>query len=213
MNKLSIFLSVAIVLMTVFFAAVLYNNFNEIDRLKAASAICAKENESLKIDNEMLKKRLSQISDKNSPATKARSFSEIQQSQINAMRREIERLKAEKKIDNREREEEVWDLLLTTVQDFVDVELTKQLNNLGFKSEETAACVEEYQDALAKTKDLMLQWYRNEISGEEYDEKVLVVARDFYKEMSTSVGEQKASAVMSIIFPDYELRKKIFDEK
>lgn len=212
MNKLSLVLSVAIAVLIAVFSAVLYNNANEIEKLKAAAAICAKENESLKIDTEMLKKRLAQMSDKNSRATtKTYGFSDIQQGQIKAMKGEIERLKAEKRTDNKEREEEVWDLMLTTAQDFVDAELTKQLTNLGFQPEETATCVEEYQDALGKTKDLMLQWYRNEISSDEYYEKMVVVARDFYKEISSSVGENKASVVLSIILPDYEVRKKVFE--
>jgi len=211
MNKLSLVLSVAIVVMIAVFSAVLYEKNNEIDKLKAASAIRAKENESLKIDTEMLKKRLAQMSDKNSTTTKIGSFSEIQQSQIDAMKGEIQRLKAEKKVDNREREEEVWDLFLTTAQDFVDVELTKQLTNLGFQPEETAICVEEYKDALGKTKDFMLQWYRNEISSDEYYEKMFVLARDFYNETASSVGENKASIVLSIIIPDYEVRKKVFE--
>ena len=211
MNKLSLVLSVAIVIMIAVFSSVLYEKNNEINKLKTAGAVCAKENESLKIDTEMLQKRLSQMSDKNSPAPKAYGLSEIQQGQINAMKGEIERLKSEKKIDNREREEAVWDLMLTTAQDFVGFELTKQLTNLGFQPEESAICVEEYKDALSKTKDLMLQWYRNEISGEEYNEKVLVLTRDFYNEMSSSVGERKASIVLSMIVPDYEFRKKVFE--
>lgn len=211
MNKLSLVLSIIIVFLIVASALLLYENSNEIERLKTASSICAKENESLKIDAEMLKKRLSQMSEKNSMATKTTGSFEIQQQQIKAMKGEIERLKSEKKVDNREREEEVWDLMLASVQDFVDVEFTKKLTSLGFQPEETAVCVEEYQDALGKMKDFMLQWYRNEISGPEYDEKIFALTREFYKEVSDSVGENKASIVLSIIIPDYELRKKVFE--
>ena len=212
MNKISLVLSIAIVILIAVFSTVLYKNASEIEKLKAAGTICAKENESLKIDTEMLKKRLAQMSEKNGAATKTYGFSEIQKGQIKAMKGEIERLKAEKKVDNREREEEVWDLLLTSVQDFVNVEMTKKLASLGFQSDETSACVTEYQNALAKTKDLMLQWYRNEISSEEYDEKFLNLTREFYKNMSNSIGENKASIAISIIIPDPEYRKKMFEE-
>ena len=211
MNKITIVLVALLLAISVAFVIVTQNKSNEISLLKEQIQKYAKENESLKIDTEILKKRLSEISDKNTAAAKTYGFSNIQQNQIKAMKGEIERLKAEKKIDNREREEEVWDLLLTTVQDFVEVELSKNLTNLGFKPDETTTCVGEYQEALSKTKDLMLQWYRNEISSEEYDEKILNLTREFHKNILNSVGENKASIVLSIIIPDYEMRKKVLE--
>ncbi|MBP5406762.1 hypothetical protein J6Z19_06405 [bacterium] len=213
MNKITIVLVALLLATSVAFVIVTQNKSNEIALLKEQIQKYAKENESLKIDTEILKKRLSEISDKNTNAAKTYDFSNLQQNQIKAMKNEIERLKSEKRPDNREREDEVWNLLLTTVQDVMDVELSKTLTNLGFKPDETASCVEEYQDTLAKMKDYMLQWYRNEISGEEYDEKFLNLTREFYKNMSNSIGENKASIALSAIIPDPEYRKKMFEEK
>ena len=95
----------------------------------------------------------------------------------------------------------------------MDFELSRRLASFGFKPEETAVCVEEYKESIAKSKDALLQWYRNEITDTEYMEKVLDISREFYRNMAESVGENLASITLSVVLPDPEFRKKMFEEK
>ncbi len=213
MNKVSWFLSAAIILLIAAFAFVMYRNSIEIERLKTASEMYAKENESLKIDLEMMRKRLSSTENKQQPAAASNDFTVQQNLKFKAMTDEIQRLKATKKTNNKEREDQVWDFMFDTINNFVDVELSKKLAGFGFKPEDTAICVAEYQNSLGKMKELMLQWYRNEISDKEYDDKMLDVSRDFYKDLASSVGENLASITLSVVLPDPEYRKKMFEGK
>lgn len=212
MNKKILILLIADIVTIVLFGFVMYQNDKEFERLKNISETCAKENESLKIDLEMLRKKL--VAAEMNPANrKADDFASQQQQKFRAMKEEIARLKAENKPHNLEREEQVWDYTLEGVKNFVDIELTNRLASFGFKPEETAICVEEYKNTLDKSKDALLQWYRNEITDSEYEEKVLDLSREFYKELASSVGENLASITISIVLPNYEFRKRMFEEK
>ena len=193
------------------FAFIIYQDNLEMERLKSISETYAKENESLKIDLEMLRKKLLAL--ENSRKAQPNEFAIQQQQKFKAMREEIQRLKADKKPNNKEREEQVWDTALANIESFIDVELTKKLASFGFKPEETEICVTEYKNDVRKTKDLMLQWYRNEINDNEYEEGLLSISREFYDNLSASVGENIASITLSVVIPDYEFRKKMFEGK
>lgn len=194
------------------FAFTIYQDNLELERLKSLSENYAKENESLKIDMEMLRKKL--LAAENTQKTsQPNEFAIQQQQKFKAMREEIQRLKADRKPDNKEREEQVWNTALAGIESFIDVELTKKLASFGFKPEETAECVNEYKNAVRTTKELLLQWYRNEITDSEYEEKILDISREFYKDLSYSVGENLASITLSVVLPDYEFRKRMFEGK
>ena len=189
-----------------------YQDNLEMERLKSLSETYAKENESLKIDLEMLRKKLLAAESAQKTA-QPNEFSIQQQQKFKAMRDEIQKLKSEAVPKNREKENLIWDLTLENIKNFVDIELTKKLASFGFKPEETSICVEEYKSTLDKSKDATLQWYRNEITDTEYEEKAIEISREFYNELSESVGENLASITLSVVLPDYEFRKKIFEEK
>ena len=194
------------------FAFIIYQDNLELERLKSISETYAKENESLKIDLEMLRKKFSALESSRKTA-QSNDFALLQQQKFNAMKDEIQRLKAENKPDNKEREDQVWDLALENVKFFVDIELTKRLASFGFKPEETEICVTEYKNTLEKSKDVLLQWYRNEITDTEYKDEIMRMSREFYDTLSASVGENLASITISVVLPDYEFRKKMFEEK
>ncbi|MBO4698681.1 hypothetical protein J5690_03605 [bacterium] len=210
MNKKILILLISDIVMIAAFGFIMYENDMELERLKSVSETYAKENESLKIDLEILRKKLLATEMKNE--TKANDFNNKQLKKFKAMKEEIARLKAVNTPQNREREEQVWDYTLENIKNFVDIELTKKLASFGFKPEETAICVEEYKNSLEKSKDVLLQWYRNEITDTEYEEKAIQLSREFYKDLSASVGENLASITLSVVLPDYEFRKKIFEE-
>ena len=194
------------------FAFIIYQDNLELERLKSISETYAKENESLKIDIEMLKKKLL-VAENRQKNAQQNDFSIQQRQKFQAMREEIQRLKSETVPKNREKEDQIWDYTLEGVKTFVDIELTKRLASFGFKPEETEVCVTEYKNALDKSKDALLQWYRNEITDSEYEERILDLSRDFYKDISEKVGENMASITLSVVFPDYEFRKRMFEEK
>ncbi len=212
MNKKVLLLLISDIVIFAAFAFVIYQDNLELERLKSISETYAKENESLKIDMEMLKKKLMAAENRQKPSQQ-NNFSIQQRQKFQAMREEIQRLKNEAVPKNREKEDQIWDYTLENVKNFVDIELTKKLASFGFQPEETSICVEEYKNSLDKSKEALLQWYRNEITDSEYEERILDLSRDFYKDISGKVGENKASITLSVVFPDYEFRKKMFEKK
>ena len=212
MNKKILLFLIADIVIFAAFAFVIYQDNLELERLKSISETYAKENESLKIDLEMLRKRLAAAEMKNS-ASNTNDFSQQQILKFKAMKDEIQRLKNDAAPKNRDKEDQIWDYTLENVKSFVDIELTKKLASFGFKPEETEICVTEYKNTLEKSKDVLLQWYRNEITDTEYKDEIMRMSREFYDTLSASVGENLASITISVVLPDYEFRKQMFEKK
>lgn len=212
MNKKVLLLLISDIVIFAAFAFVIYQDNLELERLKSLSETYAKENESLKIDLEMLRRKL-MVAENIQKTARTNDFAVQQQQKFQAMREEIQRLKNEAAPKNREKEDQIWDITLENVKTFIDIELTKRLASFGFKPEETETCVTEYKNSLEKSKDVLLQWYRNEISDDEYKDEVMKISREFYDNLSASVGENLASITLSVVLPDYEFRKKMFEEK
>ena len=211
MNKTVLMLLISDIVIFAAFAFIIYQDNLELERLKSISETYAKENESLKIDLEMLRKKL--IVSENRSQVQPDDFARQQNQKFQAMREEIRRLKAESVPKNQEKEEQIWNFTLESIKNFVDIELTKKLASFGFQPEETEVCVNEYKKSLETSKDILLQWYRNEINDDEYEEKALETSREFYKNLSAAVGENKASITLSVVLPDPNFRRKMFEEK
>lgn len=209
MNKKILILLISDIVIFAAFAFVISQDNMELERLKSISENYAKENESLKIDLELMRKKL--IAAETRQHTN--DFAIQQQKKFQAMKEEIQRLKKESAPKNREKEDQIWENTLEGIKFLIDIELTKRLASFGFKPEETAVCVEEYKESIAKSKDVLLQWYRNEIDDAEYSEKVLDISREFYRNMAESVGENLASITISVVLPDPEFRRRMFEEK
>ena len=213
MNKKIVILLISDIVLIAAFSFIIRQDNLEMERLKSISETYAKENESLKIDLEMLRKKFSALENSHKASQSNNDFALLQQQKFNAMKEEIKRLKAENKPDNKEREEQVWNMALENVKFIAEIELTKKLASFGFKPEETEACVTEYKNTLEKSKDVTLQWYRNKITDDEFKDEIIKMSREFYDTLSASVGENLASITISVVFPDYEFRKKMFEEK
>jgi len=212
MNRKILILLISDIVIFAAFAFIIYQDNLELERLKSISENYAKENESLKIDIEMLKKKLLAAENRQKTAQQ-NDFAVQQRQKFQAMRDEIQRLQNEAVPKNREKEDQIWDYTLENVKTFVDIELSKRLASFGFKPEETEVCVTEYKNSLEKSKDVLLQWYRNEITDDEYKDEVMKISREFYDNLSSSVGENLASITLSVVIPDYEFRKKMFEDK
>lgn len=212
MNKKILILIVTDIVMIAAFSFIIYQDNLELERLKSISETYAKENESLKIDLELLKKKLI-AAETRQYGGRSNDFAQQQDLKFQAMRDEIARLKSENRPDNREKEDQIWDYTLENVKTFIDIELTKKLASFGFEPEETATCVTEYKNTLEKSKDVLLQWYRNEITDTEYQDEIMRMSREFYDTLSASVGENKASITIGVVLPDPNFRKKMFEGK
>lgn len=211
MNKKIVMLLLSDIVMIAAFAFIIYQDNLELERLKDISETYAKENESLKIDLEMLRKKLIAAESRQPGSTN--DFAQLQMQKFQAMKDEIQRLKKESAPKNRKKEDQIWNDTLESVKTFIDIELTKRLASFGFKPEETEVCVTEYKSAVEKSKDLLLQWYRDEITDGEYTDQILDISRDFYKDLAASVGENLASITLSVVIPDPAFRKRMFEEK
>ncbi len=211
MNKKILMILISDIVMIAAFAFIIYQDNLELERLKGVSETYAKENESLKIDLEMLRKKL--IAAENRQPGSTNDFAQLQMQKFQAMKDEIQRLKKESAPKNRKKEDQIWNDTLESVKTFIDIELTKRLASFGFKPEETEVCVTEYKSAVEKSKDLLLQWYRDEITDVEYTDQILDISRDFYKDLAASVGENLASITLSVVIPDPAFRKRMFEEK
>lgn len=215
MNKTTLTLTIAFLIIASVFVTLIITKSNESSRLKEQNEFFAKENESLKMDNEMLKKKLE---DSNNAGAR-NSFQDLSamKQKLNIMKSEVARLRAENKPQEaeeyKEREELIWDSALSDVKKFVDIELTKRLASFGFKPEDVSFSVEEYKTALDRSKDLLLQLYRNEISDDEYSDRIMDLNREMFDHVSDSASPQIASVLISIVLPDIEFRKKMFEEK
>ena len=212
MNKKTLIFLISDIVIIAAFTLIIYQNNLELERLKSISENYAKENESLKIDLELMRKRLI-AAETRQHENRTNDFAIQQQQKFKAMKEEIQRLKKESTPKNREKEDQIWENTLEGLKILIDIELSKRLASFGFKPEETALCVEEYKETIAKSKDVLLQWYRNEIDDEAYSEKILDISRDFYKELSHSVGENLASITISVVLPDPEFRRRMFEEE
>ena len=141
MNKTVLMLLISDIVIFAAFAFIIYQDNLELERLKSISETYAKENESLKIDLEMLRKKL--IVSENRSQVQPDDFARQQNQKFQAMREEIRRLKAESVPKNQEKEEQIWNFTLESIKNFVDIELTKKLASFGFQPEETEVCVNE----------------------------------------------------------------------
>lgn len=209
MNKTNIILIVIILILLGFS----YRTHSEIKSLKEYSEACAKENETLKMDLDVLKKRLNKQLLEMQSANKAQKNVELDQ-KFNSMKNEIDKLRQQnakhKTQEYREREEKIWEDWSTVIKQVWGPELSKKLGGFDFSEQEITTSIEEYNKMVDNSRDIFLSWYRNEINEEEAAEKAVDIAREFFDELSDSVGAQKASIALSVIFPDLNFRQMMF---
>ena len=209
MNKTNIVLIVIILILLAFS----YKTHSEIKSLKEYSESCAKENESLKMDLDLLKKRLNRQLLEMQAANKAQKNAELDQ-KFYSMKSEIDKLKKQnaphKTQEYKERENKIWEDWSSVIKQTWGPELAKKLAGFDFSEQEIKTSVDEYNKMVDHSQDIFLSWYRNEITDNEASEKAVEAAREFFDELSDSVGAQKASIALSVIFPDLNFRQLMF---
>ena len=191
---------------------VLYFQQKEISLLRKKTEINAKEIEVLRIDINTKKENVSHESDKQSAKNTDLFFL---QRKMTEMKKEIERMKKNNDSDAlneyREKEEQTWDEHTENVKKLWSGNLKQKLIEQKFNDDEIAEVLHNYSDMIDKMKAYSLSWYREEISNEELNNVSVQYAKDFYESSSSLFGEQKASLVLGVVFPDPFFRKSLFD--
>jgi len=184
----------------------------EISLLRKKTEINAKDIEALKIDLNTRKESGTHGSDE---PTRNNTDLLFLQRKMAEMKKEIEKFRksndSQALNEYREKEEKLWNDRTENTKMQWSENLKGRLVEQGFSEEEIDAVLDNYVDMLDKMKGSVLSWYREEISNDEINKVSTLCAKDFYESASSSIGEQKASIVLAIIFPDHAFRKTLFD--
>jgi len=214
-NKIIVLIS-AVALITLINSYLLYNNSEELEKTKKSAEINAKEMESLKMDVALLLKS-EKNSVKNSPDAYNNSYLTELRDKMLKMKEQIRNLKKndDKTAANKyiEREERVWKDHTDKVKEDWTTKLSIKLNEQKFEQAETEDVLYNYRIMLDKMSVTLLEYYREEIDENEFNSTPKVLARDFFYDTAHSIGEQKASIVLGIIFPDDNFRKQLFSNE
>lgn len=139
------------------------------------------------------------------------------QNRLKEMKKEIDDLK-NKNGENpalseyREKEERLWKSRADKVKEVWTANLDQNLAASGFSDTEREMITEDYAFMLDKMRDEQLRWYNGEITSEDLNDISQNLSREFFDNMSYSVGEQKALTVMGILFPDPVVRKNLLED-
>jgi len=139
------------------------------------------------------------------------------QRRLSEMKKEIDSLKRSSGdspvlAEYREREERLWRGHAEKVKEAWTTNLNQNLASKGFNEVERDLVSEDYGIVLDKMKDEQLKWYNGDITTEDLNESTKILSREFYENMTYSVGKEKASTVMEFLFPDPVVRSNLLDK-
>jgi hypothetical protein len=210
-SKKTVWQTAVFIFFIVIAGTVLYFQQKEISLLRKKTEINAKEIEALKIDLNTNKEgqlyRSGELPQKNTDLL-------FLQRKMTEMKKEVERMKkdndSEALNEYKKKEEQSWDEHTENVKKLWSGNLKEKLIKQNFNEEEVEEVLYNYSDMIDKMKVYSLSWYREEMSDEEINKVSVQYAKDFYDNASSSIGEQKASIVLGIVFPDPSFRKSLF---
>ncbi len=211
-SKKTVWQTAVFIFFIVVTGTVMYSQNRELSLLRKKTEINAKEIEALKID--LNTKKEGQLSGSGElPQQNTDLF--FLQRKMTEMKKEIERMRknndSEALNEYKEREEKTWEGHTENVKKIWSLNLKERLMEQKFNDEEITDVLYNYSDMIDKMKAYSLSWYREEMSDDELNKISVQYAKDFYENASSSIGEQKASIVLAIIFPDPAFRKTLFD--
>ncbi|HNW82124.1 MAG TPA: hypothetical protein PKG52_04455 [bacterium] len=90
--------------------------------------------------------------------------------------------------------------------------LHKALVEKGMDPDDIEMIKYDYNVMLDKIRDEQFRLYEGDSTEEELNETVKGYAKDFFTDMSKSVGDRKASITLGIVFPDQLYRKSLFED-
>lgn len=209
----------AIVLLIIFFTGVVvfevfYNNYTE-GKLEKKIEKLARQVELIKVDVDSLKVKTPSSEEK----TNGVSFNNLLslQKKFAKMKEQIEKLSKKNETalvtEVREKEERLLRQHAEKVKKAWISYLDQKLVWLEFEQGEKDIVLADYQRMLDGINEEQFKWYRGEMSSEELAESINSLGKDLFVEMSETVGEQKASIILGVIFPDPVTREAFFKEK
>ena len=140
----------------------------------------------------------------------------VLQKKLNQMRAELDFLRKtgdSKSLENYKKEKNKF---LMDKANEVKKSWTEFLHNAlvekGIEPDDIEMIKYDYNVMLDKIRDEQFKWYEGDSTEEELYETVKGYAKEFYADMSKSVGERKASITLGIVFPDQQYRKSLFEE-
>jgi hypothetical protein len=189
-----------------------YSNSEELSSLKKKTALNAKEIESLKLDIADLKQKVTLS--RNNGFVKNNEMDFLKNS-LTGMKNEVSRLRTAQKTEElaeyKKREENIWDTHAENTKKYWSGELLSKLKEQQFAENEIDEVLYNYNLMLDSMKDSLMKWYRDEITDDEISTFSKETSKQFYENNSSSIGEQKASIVLGIVFPDPFFRKDLFE--
>jgi hypothetical protein len=139
------------------------------------------------------------------------------QNKLNQMRAEIESLRKSGNSKSLEDYKKEKNKFLIGYADEVKKKWTEFLHNAlvekGIEPDDIEMIKYDYNVMLNKIRDEQFRWYEGDSSEEELNETVKGYAKDFFSDMSKSVGDRKASITLGIVFPDQLYRKSLFEDE
>ena len=209
----------AIVLLIIFFSGVVafevfYNNYTE-SKLEKKIEDVARQVELIKIDLESIQVKVPAFKEKIDGV----SFNNLLslQKKFAKMKEQIEILSKKNETavvtEVREKEERLLREHAKTIKKAWISYLDQKLSGFGFEQDERDIVLADYQRMLDGINEEQFKWYRGDVSSEELAESINGLGKDLFDDMSETVGEQKASVILGVIFPDPMVRKSFFMEK
>jgi hypothetical protein len=219
MERINLKLKFLLVLTVLAFSlnlVLLLNSNKETERIDRKVVRIAQEIDRLKFEISNINSR----SGTNSESVESSSFNgsimTMLQSRLSEMKKEIESLKnrsgeSPALSEYREREERLWREHAEKVKEAWTANLVQSLSATGFNEVETEMITEDYNIMLDKIKEEQIRWYHGEVATDDLTRASEEYSKELFNNLSYSIGDQKASIVLGIIFPDPMVRKKILE--
>lgn len=174
----------------------------------------AKDIEELKLEIKELKKSAASIPGNGREEQASNSI--VLQKKLNQMRAEIESLRKSGNSKSLEDYKKEKNKFLMGYADEVKKKWTEFLHNAlvekGIEPDDIEMIKYDYNVMLNKIRDEQFRWYEGDSTEEDLNETVKSYVKEFYEDMSKSVGDRKASITLGIVFPDQVYRKSLFEE-
>ena len=210
MNDKKVVVLMVFLMTSILVSGILFNNYTE-GKLERKIESIAKQIELLKVDIEGLKVKSPVVSD-----TKNIGFNDLLslQKKLADMKAQIENISKRKETvavnEYKKKEERLLREHAGNVNKAWSMHLDQKLVGLGFEDGEREIVLADYQKMLENINDEQFKWYNGEITAEELTESTRVLGKELFDEMSETVGEQKASIALGVIFPDSKMRESFF---
>jgi len=209
----------AIVLLIIFLLGVVtfeffYSNYTE-GKLEKKIENLARQVELIEIDIESLKAKVPASKEK----TNGSGFNDLLslQTKLTQMKAQMKKLSKRKETvavnEYRKNEERLLRAYAGDVNKAWSMHLDQKLVGLGFEDSEREIVLADYQKMLENINDEQFRWTNGDMSSEELAESINGLGKDLFVDMSETVGEQKASIILGVIFPDPVTREAFFKEK